>query len=284
MKKILFAAVLICLVFAGCKNSGSGDAEMDKFIDNLMSQMTLEEKIGQLNLPTIGFDVTGPVLSKDVEEKIAKGLVGGVFNTFTPNAMRKLQELAVTKSRLHIPLLFGYDVIHGHKTIFPVPLGLSASWDTALIRRTARAAALEASADGLNWVFSPMVDIARDPRWGRVSEGAGEDAFLGSVIARAMVEGYQDGDLCKNTSVMACVKHFALYGAAEAGRDYNTTDMSCVKMYNDYLPPYKAAIDAGAGSVMASFNEINGIPATCNKWLLTDLLRGEWNFKGVVAS
>ncbi|MDR0762967.1 MAG: beta-glucosidase BglX, partial [Bacteroidales bacterium] len=284
MKKILFATVVVCLIFAGCKNCNSGDAEMDRFIDNLMSQMTLEEKIGQLNLPAIGFDVTGPVLNEGVEEKIAKGLVGGVFNTFTPNAMRKLQKLAITESRLHIPLLFGYDVIHGHKTIFPIPLGLSASWDTALIRRTARVAALEASADGLNWVFSPMVDIARDPRWGRVSESAGEDAFLGSAVASAMVNGYQDGDLRKNTSVMACVKHFALYGAAEAGRDYNTVDMSDVKMYDEYLPPYKAAIQAGVGSVMTSFNTVNGIPATCNKWLLTDLLRRQWDFKGVVAS
>ncbi|MDR0619850.1 MAG: beta-glucosidase BglX [Bacteroidales bacterium] len=284
MKKILSATVVICLIFASCKNSKDGNAEMDRFIDDLMSKMTLEEKIGQLNLPTIGFDITGPVLSKDVEQKIEEGLTGGVFNTFTPQAMLKLQEIAITKTRLKIPLLFGYDVIHGHKTIFPIPLGLSASWDTALIRSTARAAALEASADGLNWVFSPMVDIARDPRWGRVSEGAGEDAFLGSAVARAMVEGYQDGCLRKNTSVMACVKHFALYGAAEAGRDYNTVDMSEVKMYNEYLPPYKAAIDAGVGSLMASFNTVNGIPATCNTRLLTDLLRRQWNFKGVVVS
>ncbi len=258
--------------------------QMNSFITNLMNKMTLEEKIGQLNLPSIGFDVTGPIVSQGVEEKIQKGLVGGVFNTFTPNAVRKLQEMAVTKSRLKIPLLFGYDVIHGHRTIFPISLGLAASWDLDLIERTARAAANEATADGLNWVFSPMVDIARDPRWGRVSEGAGEDPFLGSAIARAMVKGYQGNDLSKDNTVLACVKHFALYGAGEAGRDYNTVDMSRLRMFNEYLPPYKAAIDAGAATVMSSFNEIDGIPASANKWLMTDLLRKQWGFKGLVAS
>ncbi len=249
-----------------------------------MSRMTLDEKIGQLNLPSVGFDVTGPILSQGVEEKLEKGLVGGVFNTYTPSAVRKLQDLAVNKTRLKIPLLFGYDVIHGHKTIFPIPLGLAASWDLPLIEKTARAAADEASADGLNWVFSPMVDIARDPRWGRVAEGSGEDTWLGSQIAKAMVIGYQGHDLTKQDAVMACVKHFALYGAAEAGRDYNTVDMSERKMFDMYLPPYKAAIDAGAGSVMSSFNDINGIPATANQWLLTDVLRKQWGFKGLVAT
>lgn len=260
------------------------NAKMNTFITALMKKMTTDEKIGQLNLPSVGFDVTGPVLSQGVEEKIQKGLVGGVFNTFTPVAVRKLQERAVNETRLKIPLLFGYDVIHGHRTIFPIPLGLSCSWDTALIERTARAAAEEASADGLNWTFSPMVDIARDPRWGRIAEGAGEDTYLGSQIAKAMVHGYQGNDLSKNNTVLACVKHFALYGAAEAGRDYNTVDMSLQRMYNDYLPPYKAAIDAGAATVMASFNEINGVPATANKWLLTDLLRKQWGFNGLVVS
>jgi beta-glucosidase len=208
----------------------------------------------------------------------------GVFNTFTPLAVRKMQERAVNETRLKIPLLFGYDVIHGHRTIFPIPLGLSSSWDTALIERTARAAAEEASADGLNWTFSPMVDIARDPRWGRIAEGSGEDPFLGSQIAKVMVRGYQGNDLTKANTILSCVKHFALYGAAEAGRDYNTVDMSLQRMYNDFLPPYKAAIDAGAATVMASFNEINGVPATANKWLLTDLLRKQWGFKGLVVS
>jgi beta-glucosidase len=259
-------------------------AGMNQYVTALMQKMTLEEKIGQLNLPSIGFDVTGPVLSQGVEEKIRKGLVGGVFNTYTPIAVRKLQQLAVNETRLKIPLLFGYDVIHGHRTIFPIALGLSSSWDPGLIERTARAAAMEATADGLNWVFSPMVDIARDPRWGRVSEGAGEDPWLGSQIARAMIRGYQGTDLSKDNTVLACVKHFALYGAGEAGRDYNTVDMSRIRMYNEYLPPYKAAVDAGVGSVMSSFNEIEGVPASGNKWLLTDLLRRQWGFKGFVVS
>lgn len=266
------------------KPATSSNAKMNTFIAALMKKMTIDEKIGQLNLPSVGFDITGPVLSQGVEEKIKQGLVGGVFNTFTPVAVRKLQERAVNETRLKIPLLFGYDVIHGHRTIFPIPLGLSASWDMNLIERTARAAAEEASADGLNWTFSPMVDIARDPRWGRIAEGAGEDTYLGSQIARAMVHGYQGDDLSSNNTILACVKHFALYGAAEAGRDYNTVDMSLQRMYNEYLPPYKAAIDAGAATVMASFNEINGMPATANKWLLTDLLRKGWGFNGMVVS
>lgn len=258
--------------------------DMNTTVNKLLQQMTLEEKLGQLNLPSIGFDVTGPILSQGVEEKIRKGLVGGVFNTFTPSAVRKLQDLAVKETRLKIPLLFGYDVIHGHRTIFPVNLGLASSWDMDLLQRTARVAAEEASADGLNWTFSPMVDIARDPRWGRVSEGAGEDPYLGSQIGKAMVQGYQGNDLSRNNTILACVKHFALYGASEAGRDYNTVDMSRVKMYNEYLPPYKAAVQAGAGSVMTSFNEIDGIPATGNKWLLTDLLRKQYGFHGLIVT
>ena len=281
-KSLIIAFFIICSFTVNAQNSNT--QKMDNFINTLMKKMTLEEKIGQMNLPTVGFDVTGPLLSKDVNEKIRKGLVGGVFNTFTPDAVRKLQDIAVKETRLKIPLLFGYDVIHGHRTIFPINLGLSATWDTALIEKTARAAADEASADGLNWVYSPMVDITRDPRWGRVSEAAGEDPFLGSQVAKAMVYGYQGNDLAANNTVMACVKHFALYGAAEAGRDYNTVDMSKVKMYNEYLPPYKAAVDAGVGSVMTSFNEIDGIPATGNKWLVTDLLRKQWGFKGFIVS
>jgi beta-glucosidase len=283
MIKILRSIFFLLFAFPLLLNAQS-NKEMHVFISSLMKRMTLEEKIGQLNLPSIGFDVTGPLLNSDVEGKIKKGLVGGVFNTYTPVAVRKLQEIAVNQTRLKIPLLFGYDVIHGHRTIFPIPLGLSASWDTSLIRQTARAAALEASADGLCWTFSPMVDIARDPRWGRVSEGAGEDPFLGSQIAKAMVIGYQGNDLSKNNTIMACIKHFALYGAAEAGRDYNTVDMSRVKMFNEYLQPYKAGINAGALSVMTSFNEVDGIPASGNKWLLTDLLRNQWKFNGFVVT
>ena len=260
---------------------------MHKYVSDLMAKMTLEEKIGQLNLPTVGFDVTGPVLSKDVEGKIQKGLVGGVFNTFTPVAVRKLQEKALKETRLGIPLLFGFDVIHGHRTIFPIPLGLSCTWNMNLIQNTAQVAAAESTADGLNWTFSPMVDIARDPRWGRVSEGAGEDPYLGSAVGVAMVKGYQGArhnTLNEPNNLLACVKHFGLYGAAEAGRDYNTVDMSTYKMYNDYFPPYKACIDAGVGSAMASFNDINGMPATCNRWLLTDVLRKEWGFNGMVCT
>jgi beta-glucosidase len=280
LRKILIGSALLLSHLSWAQT----DTKMNAFVTGLMARMTLEEKIGQLNLPSIGFDVTGPILSQNVHENIRKGNVGGVFNTFTPQAVRKLQDIAVKETRLKIPLLFGFDVIHGHRTIFPIPLGLSASWDTAMIRRTARVAAEEAAADGLNWTFSPMVDIARDPRWGRIAEGAGEDIYLGSLIARAMVKGYQGDDLSKDNTILACVKHFALYGAAEAGRDYNTVDMSERRMFQEYLPPYKAAIDAGAATVMTSFNEINGVPATGNKWLMTDLLRRQWGFKGFIVT
>jgi len=258
--------------------------EMDAFIADLMAKMTIDEKIGQLNLPTGGEATTGSVVSTDLEGKIKAGQVGGVFSLTTPDRVRKTQEIAVTQSRLKIPLIFGQDVIHGYKTLFPIPLGLSATWDLNLIEKTARIAATEASADGLNWAYSPMVDISRDPRWGRISEGSGEDTYLGAKIAAAMVKGLQGNDLSANNTLMACVKHFALYGAAEAGRDYNTTDMSLHRMYNEYLPPYKAAVDAGAGSIMTSFNDINGLPATANPWLLTDVLRKQWGFKGMVVT
>jgi beta-glucosidase len=281
--------LLISVTSFSQKNQVGADAKsdsyrMNSFISSLMQKMTLEEKIGQMNLPTVGFDVTGPILSQGVEEKIKKGLVGGVFNTFTPAAVKKLQNIAVKETRLKIPLLFGYDVIHGHRTIFPINLGLSSSWNPELVEKTARAAAEEASADGLNWVYSPMVDITRDPRWGRVSEAAGEDPYLGAQVAKAMVLGYQQNNLSKDNTVLACVKHFALYGAAEAGRDYNTVDMSKTRMYNEYLPPYKAAVDAGVGTVMTSFNVVDGVPSSGNKWLLTDLLRKQWGFKGFVVS
>jgi beta-glucosidase len=260
------------------------DSKMNSFIDNLMSRMTSEEKIGQLNLLSVGFDVTGPQLSRDADAEIRQGQVGGVFNTYTPVAVRNLQMQALKESRMGIPLLFGYDVIHGHKTIFPIPLGLSCTWNLDLIQRSARIAATEASADGVNWTFSPMVDIARDPRWGRIAEGAGEDPYLGAQIARAMVRGYQEGDFSRSNALMACVKHFALYGAAEAGRDYNTVDMSRPQMYEYYLPPYRAAVEAGVGSVMSSFNEVDAVPASGNRWLLTDLLRTQWGFQGFVVT
>ncbi|WP_316928394.1 beta-glucosidase BglX, partial [Sphingobacterium spiritivorum] len=258
--------------------------KMDSFINTLMSKMTLEEKIGQLNLVTGGEATTGSTVSTGVEGKIKSGAIGGIFSMSTPQRIRAAQDLAVKQSRLGIPLIFGMDVIHGYKTIFPIPIGLASSWDMNLVRQTAQIAATEATADGINWTFSPMVDISRDPRWGRFSEGNGEDPYLSSKIAVEMVKGYQGNDLAANNTLMACVKHFALYGAAEAGRDYNTTDMSLHRMYNEYLPPYKAAIDAGAGSIMTSFNDINGVPATANKWLMTDLLRQQWGFQGMVVT
>ena len=260
------------------------NAKMKAFIDSLMSKMTLEEKIGQLNLPGAGDITTGQASNSDIAKKIEKGQVGGLFNIKSVAKIREVQRLAVEKSRLKIPLIFGMDVIHGYETVFPIPLGLSCTWDMAAIEQSARIAAQEASADGINWTFSPMVDISRDPRWGRISEGNGEDPFLGSEIARAMVRGYQGKDLKANNTIMACVKHYALYGAGEAGRDYNTADMSHQRMYNEYLPPYKAAVEAGVGSVMASFNEVDGIPATGNRWLLTNVLRQQWGFKGFVVT
>lgn len=263
----------------------SEKSEMDIFITQLMDKMTIEEKIGQLNLITPGGGVpTGAAVSTDVESKIKEGKVGGIFGVTGPEKIRLAQELAVEQSRLKIPLLFGLDVIHGYKTNFPIPLGLSSSWDMKLIEESARTAAIEATADGLNWTFSPMVDISRDPRWGRVSEGSGEDPYLGGEIAKAMVKGYQGDNLNDKTTMLATVKHLALYGASEGGRDYNTVDMSRLRMYNDYLPPYKAAVDAGVASVMTSFNDVDGVPASGNHWLLTELLRDSWGFDGFVVS
>ena len=261
---------------------------MNRFIDALMKRMTVDEKIGQLNLPVTGDITTGQAKSSDIAGRIKRGEVGGLFNLKGVEKNRDVQKLAVENSRLGIPLLFGMDVIHGYETIFPIPLGLSCTWDMKAIEESARIAAIEASADGISWTFSPMVDISRDPRWGRVSEGSGEDPFLGSLIARAMIQGYQGEKLAdqlkRNDEIMACVKHFALYGAAEGGRDYNTVDMSRQRMYNEYFPPFEAAIEAGVGSVMASFNEVDGIPATANKWLMSDVLRGQWGFNGFVVT
>jgi beta-glucosidase len=281
---ILLALCSTMLMSFTPTNPAGENLKMKTFIDNLMKKMTLEEKLGQLNLPASGDIITGAGSNNNIAEKIKEGKVGGLFNIKSAQKIHDVQQIAVEQSRLKIPLLFGMDVIHGYQTVFPIPLGMSCSWDMTLVEKSARIAAQEASADGICWTFSPMVDIARDPRWGRVSEGSGEDTYLGSKIAQAMVKGYQGDDLRKNNTILACVKHFALYGAVEAGRDYNTTDMSHIRMYNEYLPPYKAAIDAGAGTVMASFNEIDGIPATGNKWLLTDLLRKEWGFNGFVVT
>ncbi|HEV9034972.1 MAG TPA: beta-glucosidase BglX [Puia sp.] len=281
---LTIVAFLLCLSATKAQSpAGGGDAKMNAFISQLMSKMTLGEKIGQLNLPGAGDITTGQAANSGIAGKIEKGEVGGLFNIKTVAKIKDVQKLAVEKSRLKIPLIFGMDVIHGYETVFPIPLALSCSWDMSEIEESARIAAKEASADGICWTFSPMVDICRDPRWGRIAEGGGEDPYLGSQIASAMVKGYQQ-DLSGNSDIMACVKHYALYGAAEAGRDYNTTDMSLVRMFNEYLPPYKAAVDAGVGSVMSSFNDVNGIPATANRFLLTDVLRRRWGFKGFVVT
>lgn len=259
---------------------------MKEFVDDLMARMTVEEKIGQLNLLPSGTIQTGISDNSSVIETISKGQLGGVLNLKGVDKIRALQEVAVKKSRLGIPLIIGMDVIHGYETIFPIPLAVSCSWDIAAIERSARIAAKEASADGICWTYSPMVDVAIDARWGRVSEGNGEDPFLGSRIAEAMVRGYQGSDNTRyaKDELMACVKHFALYGAAEAGRDYNTVDMSHLRMFNQYFPPYKAAVEAGAGSLMTSFNLVDYIPATANRWLLDDVLRKQWQFDGFVVT
>lgn len=284
MNKKYSLLILLALLLPLGLQAQKPPQDMDRFLDNLLKRMTLEEKIGQLNLPVTGEITTGQAKSSDIATKIKRGEVGGLFNLKGVDKIRDVQRLAVENSRLGIPLLFGMDVIHGYETIFPIPLGLSCTWDIPAIEESARIAAVEASADGISWTFSPMVDISRDPRWGRVSEGSGEDPFLGALIARAMVRGYQGKDMSRNDEIMACIKHFALYGAAEAGRDYNTVDMGRQRMFNDYMLPYQAGVEAGAGSVMASFNEVEGVPATANKWLMTDVLRGAWGFNGFVVT
>jgi beta-glucosidase len=261
---------------------------MDQFVSKLMSRMTLEEKIGQLNLLPGGDVTTGAVMNSPVAALIEKGQLGAVLNIKGLDKIRALQEVAVKRSRLGIPLLIGLDVIHGYETVLPVPLAQACSWDPAAIEAGARMAAVEASAAGFNWVYSPMVDIAHDPRWGRVVEGYGEDPYLSSMMGAAAVRGYQ-GDLTpeggkKEPQVLACLKHYALYGATEAGKDYSTVDMSRLRMYNQYLSPYKAAVEAGVGSVMSSFNFVDGVPATANSWLLDNVLRRQWNFGGFVVT
>lgn len=275
---------ILFLLLAAFIKANSQDDKMNLFINDLMSKMTVDEKIGQLNLTTAGGFVTGSSINEQTEKKLKSGQIGGMLNGFSLASMRASQEIAVKESPNHIPILFGMDVIHGYRTIFPIPLAMSCMWDLDYTEKYARIAAKEATANGIAWTYSPMVDITRDPRWGRVAEAAGEDPWLGSKIAEALVKGYQGNDLSLNNTMMACVKHFALYGAAEAGRDYNTVDMSRLTMYNEYLPPYKAAIDAGAGSAMTSFNVVDGIPATGNHWLLTELLRNQWGFKGFVVT
>ncbi len=284
IRKLIIAMTAVCFAGVAEAQVAQQDSKMNAFIDNLMSKMTLHEKIGQLNLPVTGDIVTGQAKSSDIAGKISRGEVGGLFNLKGVEKIREVQKLAVEKSRLHIPLIFGMDVIHGYETVFPIPMALSCSWNMEAIEKSARIAASECSSDGICWTFSPMVDICRDPRWGRMSEGNGEDPYLGSAIARAMVRGYQGDDLTQSNTVMACVKHFALYGGAEAGRDYNTVDMSHWRMFNYYFPPYEAAAKAGAGSFMTSFNVVDGIPASGNKWLLTDVLRDMWGWNGFVVT
>ncbi len=281
MKKTKLLATLFGMLASACLHAQPPvtDTNMDAFIDHLMGRMTLEEKIGQMNY----LDVSGAETSTRVATEIRQGLAGGVKGSAAAAAL-KLQSLAVHESRLGIPLLFGNDVIHGFRTIFPIPLGLSCTWNPQAIEQSAHIAAAEATADGMNLTFSPMVDICRDPRWGRIAEGAGEDPYLGAQIAQAMVRGYQGDDLSRSNALLSCVKHFAMYGAVEAGREYNTVDMSPYRMYNYYLPPYRGAVDAGVGSVMPSFNDINGVPSTANHWLLTDVLREQWGFKGVIVT
>lgn len=268
--------------------SFSGDATIEHRVDSVLSLMTLEEKIGQMAQYSCNWDITGPVMTDDFEPLLKKGLVGSIFNAFTVDGVRKLQETALAESRLKIPVLFGYDVVHGFRTIFPMPLAEACSWDLERMRKSAAIAAEEASAEGIHWTFAPMVDIARDARWGRVMEGAGEDPYLGSRIAEARVAGFQGGcdwrSLDERHTVLACCKHFAAYGAAEAGRDYNTAELSENTLRNFFLPPYEAAKEAGVATFMASFNEIDGVPSTGNRRLMTDLLRGEWGFDGFVVT
>jgi len=272
MKKLFFVLALSITTCITAQNS-----EMDQFITELMKKMTLEEKLGQLNLSSGVGNLPVITEGEGKIEFIRKGLIGasGGINS---------QKAAVEESRMGIPLITGRDIIHGYKTTFPIPLALSCMWDTVRVEQMARISAIEASSDGINWTYSPMVDISRDPRWGRVAEGAGEDIWLGSKIAKAYVRGYQGNDISANNTIMACVKHFALYGASEAGRDYNTVDMSKISMFQDYLPTYKAAFDAGAGSAMSSFNVIDMVPATGNHWLMTELLREQWGFNGFVVT
>ena len=285
MKRIILFAFLSVLLFASCRGRReSALKDVDPRVDSLIRIMTLDEKIGQMVLFTSDWDVTGPTIREGYLDDIRSGRCGNIFNAYTVDYIRELQRVAVEESRLGIPLMFGYDVVHGHKTIFPIPLGESCSWDLDLIRRSASAAAAEAAASGLNWTFAPMVDISVDPRWGRVSEGAGEDPYLGSLIAAARVKGFQGENLANPLTVLACVKHFAAYGAPFGGRDYNTVDMSERQFREFYMPPYKAGVDAGALSVMTAFNEYDGVPATGNPYLLKDLLKGEWNFQGFVVT
>lgn len=285
MKRLILLVFMSAFVLSSCgRGQEPALRNVDPRVDSLLRIMTLDEKIGQMVLFTSDWDVTGPTIREGYLDDIRSGRCGNIFNAYTTEYIRELQRVAVEESRLGIPLMFGYDVVHGHKTIFPIPLGESCSWDMDLIRFSAAASAAEAAASGLNWTFAPMVDISVDPRWGRVSEGAGEDPYLGSMIAQARVKGFQGNNLADPLTVLACVKHFAAYGAPVAGRDYNTVDMSERQFREFYMPPYKAGVNAGALSVMTAFNEYDGVPSTGNAYLIKDILKGEWNFQGFVVT
>ena len=285
-RNLIFSLAFIFLV--SCSDTDNvtsgGDQAIAGKVDSIMQIMTIEEKIGQLNMPGAGDITTGLATNTGIAPKIKQGNVGALLNIRGIEKIREAQRLAVEESRLGIPLIFAMDVIHGFKTLFPIPLGLTSCWNMEMIEETARTAAEEATSEGIMLTFSPVADISRDPRWGRISEGAGEDPFLGSAVARAMVNGYQGEDLSADNTLMACVKHFALYGAPDGGRDYNTVDMSRLRMYNDYFPPYRAAVEAGAGSAMAAFNDVDAVPATGSRWLMTEVLRKQWGFEGFVVT
>ena len=282
---VVRVVVVIVLGNTGVFAQSQKDAEIERTVDSLLALMSLEEKCGQLNQITGEWEKEkGLVITEEQHGQIKNGLVGSFLNVVGAGNTRKLQEIAVEHSRLGIPLIFGYDVIHGFSTIFPIPLAEASTWNPGLIEQAARVGAVEASAAGLNWTFAPMVDIARDPRWGRIAEGSGEDPFLGSVMAVARVRGFQGDDLTRSGNILACAKHFAAYGGAEAGRDYNVVDVSERTLREIYLAPFKAAVDAGVSTLMSSFNEIGGVPSSANHWLLTDVLREEWKFDGFVVS
>lgn len=283
----LLLALLLFISLTQCTEQpgqSSHDNQMNQLVDSLLSEMTLEEKVGQMTLFTSDLTTTGPTMRDDYKKLINEGKVGAIFNAYGADYTRQLQEMAVNNSRLGIPLLFGYDVIHGFRTIFPIPLGEAASWEPELARQSARVAAREATSTGLHWTFAPMVDVARDPRWGRIAEGAGEDTYLGTKFAAARVNGFQGDSLNDLQTLLACAKHFAAYGAAEGGRDYNTVNMSDRRLWEIYLPPFKAALDAGVGTFMTAFNEYNGVPATGNKYLFNTILRDNWGFDGFVVT
>ncbi len=290
MKFVSYLAILALLAVYACKPASTptaangNDPAIEARIDSFLSVMTLEEKLGQLTQFTSDWGETGPFMRPNFKEDIVAGRTGSLLNAYSAAYTRELQHLAVDSTRLHIPLILGYDVIHGFRTITPIPLGESASWDLTAIEKSARVAADEASASGVHWTFAPMVDIARDPRWGRMAEGAGEDTYLGVAIALARVHGFQGDDLSATNTILACTKHFAAYGVAQAGRDYNTVDISERTLRDVYLPPFQATVDAGVATFMSSFNEINGVPATGNREYLTDILRGKWGFEGFVVS